>query len=63
MATKSEHQRRRWQDDADFVAWLISMEYAYRKGDGKIEANTSYGVTLYMYEAWVASAARCPNAP
>jgi len=48
---------RRWRDDRDFVAWLLSVEYA-EVFDGKITTYLPEGSTIYLWEAWLAGRAR-----
>jgi hypothetical protein len=44
----------KWQNDPDFVAWLLESQYAMRGPKGKIEPYISDGLVLYCHEAWTA---------
>ncbi len=50
----------RWQDDRQFVAWLLASDYLPKRADGghdtKAAAYLSAGTLLYMWEAWRAGA-------
>ena len=50
----------RWQNDAAFVAWLLSQEYI-REENSKIHCCMSGGIYLYMYEAWRATQHSVPE--
>lgn len=43
----------RWQNDAQFVDWLVSSEYAARR-QGKVVPYISDGLVIYCWEAFLA---------
>ena len=48
--------RKRWQDDAAFVAWIVGEGYAVRDDAGALTHQfKGDGVVLYMHEAWSAA--------
>ena len=42
----------KWQNDPDFVSWILRSKYAKRGPKGKIEPYISDGLVLYCHEAW-----------
>lgn len=43
----------KWENNPDFLNWMLSMEYARETPKG-ITPMLSLGCVLYMYEAWCA---------
>lgn len=50
---------KRWQDDADYVAWLKARDYLGRGG----EQVMTPGVYIYMWEAWLGGRRKRKRSP
>ena len=43
---------KKWQNDPDFCALLIALEYAKEGKKGRVEPILSEGLVIYMWEAF-----------
>ena len=48
-----EGEQIKWQNNTDFISWMLAMEYVVDTPKG-IKPHLTLGCVLYMYEAWCA---------
>ena len=57
MGTQEDDAAKSWDEDAEFCAWLIHMNYAEQTDKG-INCKLTIGLRCYMRETWQAAKGR-----